>query len=106
MGFTGLSTCETLLVAVTKHIFYFSPKIYFALIQIFFGISGDSPTTKRNSTWTDTLKRDLLVDYDKFVRPVDHGSTTKVHIFLTVKHVDVDEQKGIMSVFGWIKMVK
>lgn len=58
-----------------------------------------------NSTWTDTLKRDLLMTYDKFARPAQHYNKTEVAVTLTIRHVDLEEDKSIFSVYGWISMV-
>ncbi|KAF4524650.1 hypothetical protein B566_EDAN013759 [Ephemera danica] len=54
-----------------------------------------------NATWTDRLKRDLMLSsltekgYDKFARPAQHTNTTVVTIDLNLKHIDlfwVDEK--------------
>ncbi|XP_068085344.1 uncharacterized protein [Anabrus simplex] len=58
-----------------------------------------------NETWTDKLKRHLLTHYDKFARPAQHnGNTTVVNIHMTLRHVDLDELKAIMTVHAWVKM--
>lgn len=87
---------------------YLYPCAIFLGLYLLTPVSADTTSNQTkplwNSTWSDVLKRDLLVNYDKFVRPADHDSTTQVNVSLTVKHIDLDEEKGIMSVFGWIKM--
>lgn len=58
-----------------------------------------------NFTATDTLKRDLLLNYDKFARPEHHSHATKVGIKLTIRHIDLDETKSTMTTHSWIKLV-
>lgn len=58
-----------------------------------------------NATWTDLLKRDLLMTYDKFARPVEHFNTTTVVLAIIFKHFDVDEQKSIFGVHCWTRWV-
>lgn len=43
--------------------------------------------------------------YDKFARPSQHYNTTEVAVRLTIRHVDLEEDKSIFSVYGWISMV-
>ncbi|XP_046387407.1 acetylcholine receptor subunit alpha-like 1 [Ischnura elegans] len=57
-----------------------------------------------NATWTDRLKKDLLTSYDKFVRPAEHTNVTVVSIDLTLRHVEMDELKAMMTVYCWVKM--
>ncbi|PSN48328.1 hypothetical protein C0J52_03410 [Blattella germanica] len=40
-----------------------------------------------NATWTDRLKRDLLLNYDKFARPAQHTNTTTVRLGMTFRHI-------------------
>ncbi|GAB0093407.1 neuronal acetylcholine receptor subunit alpha-4 [Sergentomyia squamirostris] len=56
-----------------------------------------------NATWTDNLKRDLFMNYDKFARPSEYYNTTNIDIGLTLIHLDVDEMKSTMTMYGWIK---
>ncbi|XP_055919837.1 neuronal acetylcholine receptor subunit beta-3 [Eupeodes corollae] len=58
-----------------------------------------------NTTANDILKRDLFVNYNKFAQPLKNGNPTSVGIGLEVRHIDIDELKGKMTVYGWIKMV-
>ncbi|XP_055837683.1 neuronal acetylcholine receptor subunit alpha-5-like [Episyrphus balteatus] len=57
-----------------------------------------------NSTFNDNLKRDLFVNYNKFALPMFNNKPTDVKIGLTVRHVDIDELKGKITVYGWIRM--
>nr|QQH14667.1 nicotinic acetylcholine receptor alpha 9 subunit [Blattella germanica] len=57
-----------------------------------------------NATWTDRLKRDLLLNYDKFARPAQHTNTTTVRLGMTFRHIALDELKAIMTVQGWTRM--
>lgn len=58
-----------------------------------------------NATWTDKLKKDLLVAYDKYARPANHFNTTRVNLTLTITHVDIDEKRSMFSTNAWLKMV-
>lgn len=58
-----------------------------------------------NETYTDTLKRDLLMSYDKFARPMQHYNTTKVTIGLRIKHVEFDVGASTFTVYSWFSMV-
>lgn len=52
---------------------------------------------------TDILKRDLFQTYDRFARP--NENVTNVELKLTIRHIDIDEDKSVLSTFGWLKMV-
>lgn len=58
-----------------------------------------------NDTWTDILKRDLLMTYDKYARPSQPDEKTSVETSLSLHHIAIDEDKFIFSAFGWLKMV-
>ncbi|KAK9507922.1 hypothetical protein O3M35_007682 [Rhynocoris fuscipes] len=57
-----------------------------------------------NATFTDLLKRDLLHTYDKFARPTQHTKTTVVLIDLVIKHIDLDDEKGVLTVNTWVQL--
>ncbi|XP_030767239.1 acetylcholine receptor subunit alpha-type acr-16-like isoform X2 [Sitophilus oryzae] len=57
-----------------------------------------------NSTHTDQLRRDLLLNYDKFARPAQHYNVTRVKLGLTIRHVEVNEFKSTLTVYSWFKM--
>lgn len=63
------------------------------------------PAGAWNATWTDRLKRDLLVNYDKFARPAQHTNTTTMKLGISFRHIAVDELHSTMTVHGWMKMV-
>jgi len=48
-----------------------------------------------NQTWTDRLKQDLFVKYDKFARPTQHFNTTMVKFGITLLYVDVVSIRNI-----------
>ncbi|XP_014488379.1 PREDICTED: acetylcholine receptor subunit alpha-type acr-16-like [Dinoponera quadriceps] len=54
-----------------------------------------------NETWTDRLKQDLFVKYDKFSRPMQHYNTTVVSFDIAILYVDVDEFKSSVTINGW-----
>ncbi|XP_015515817.2 acetylcholine receptor subunit alpha-like 2 isoform X1 [Neodiprion lecontei] len=57
-----------------------------------------------NETWTDHLRKDLLLNYDKFARPAQHFNTTTVTIDITIRHVTIEDLKSMMTVYAWVKM--
>ena len=73
-------------------------------LSLFFYILAQKPSWNINNT--DILKRDILMSYDKFVRPNPSLNITNVEVRLSVRHIDVDEDKSIVTVFGWFKMVR
>ncbi|XP_035908825.1 5-hydroxytryptamine receptor 3A-like isoform X1 [Anopheles stephensi] len=54
-------------------------------------------------TWTDTLKKDLLKGYDPSIRPSQHYNVTTVETAITITHVEINEIKSTLSVYGWMK---
>lgn len=58
-----------------------------------------------SATGTDRLKRDLLKNYDKFARPAENNATTPCTIGLTIRHIDVDETRSIMTLYSWVRLV-
>lgn len=50
-----------------------------------------------NQTWTDRLKQDLFVKYDKFARPTQHFNTTVVKFDITLLYVDVASMRDITT---------
>lgn len=87
---------------------FFNPQYHFRSKR-HLGKADPPPNAKEinpkwNSTWTDKLKKALLLNYDKFARPAQHGNTTSVTLDPTVHHVELDETRSIMTVHGWIKM--
>lgn len=63
--------------------------------------SGTERSPVWNQTWTDRLKQDLFVKYDKFARPTQHFNTTVVKFDITLLYVDVDDFKSTITVNGW-----
>lgn len=71
-------------------------------------LNGSKEPTARapwNATYTDSLKRSLLVGYDKFARPSHHNLATNVSMGISIYHVELDDLTGVMTVHGWIKLV-
>ncbi|XP_053677447.1 neuronal acetylcholine receptor subunit eat-2-like isoform X1 [Anopheles nili] len=61
---------------------------------------GAAPWTP---TWADTLKKDLLKGYDPSIRPSQHYNVTTVEARITITHVEINEIKSTLSVYGWMK---
>lgn len=59
-----------------------------------------------NSTYTDKLRQDLLLNYDKFARPAQPDEQITVRFGFTVRHVDVNEMKSTFTVHCWLRMVR
>ncbi|XP_029663463.1 acetylcholine receptor subunit alpha-type acr-16-like [Formica exsecta] len=84
-----------------------SSTIYSAITLILFNnvvlyASGTPERTPMwNQTWTDRLKQDLFVKYDKFARPTQHFNTTVVNFDITILYVDVDDFKSTITINGW-----
>lgn len=58
-----------------------------------------------SATYTDLLKRDLFKGYDKFARPAEPNATTNCTLGFTIRHIEINEQRSIMTLFGWVRMV-
>lgn len=58
-----------------------------------------------NSTYSDKLRHDLFLNYDKFARPSQHYNKTKVYFGLTIGHLEVNEFKSTLTLFGYAQMV-
>ncbi|XP_044749478.1 neuronal acetylcholine receptor subunit alpha-5-like [Coccinella septempunctata] len=57
-----------------------------------------------NATYTDKLRQDLLLNYDKFARPMQHYNTTLVRFGLALRHFEVNEFKSQLTVYTWVRM--
>lgn len=57
-----------------------------------------------NATKADKLKRELLLNYDKFTRPNQNENATVVYFDPSINHIEMDEERGIISVHCWVKM--
>ncbi|XP_011493035.2 neuronal acetylcholine receptor subunit alpha-5 isoform X1 [Aedes aegypti] len=66
--------------------------------------TSDSNKPATTQTWIDKLKKDLLANYDRNVRPTQHYNVTHLDLKMTIRHVDIDEENSIFSVYGWVKM--
>ncbi|XP_011865912.1 PREDICTED: acetylcholine receptor subunit alpha-L1-like [Vollenhovia emeryi] len=73
--------------------------ILFSNIVLYASSTERSPVW--NQTWTDRLKQDLFIKYDKFARPTQHFNTTLVKFDITLLYVDVDDFKSTITVNGW-----
>uniref|UniRef100_A0A1B6CAN8 Neurotransmitter-gated ion-channel ligand-binding domain-containing protein n=1 Tax=Clastoptera arizonana TaxID=38151 RepID=A0A1B6CAN8_9HEMI len=54
-----------------------------------------------NDTWTDKLKHDLLLKYDKLARPAQHFNSTHVQMDFTIRHISMDEKKSLVTINAW-----
>ncbi|XP_043471113.1 acetylcholine receptor subunit alpha-like 1 isoform X1 [Leptopilina heterotoma] len=85
---------------VTFLIFFAS----FTLIDYDVHAAGSIYTPFWNDTWTDKLKRDLLVKYDKFARPAHHFNSTVVTLDIEIHHVSLDDMQSVLSVHCFLRM--
>ncbi|XP_011630950.1 neuronal acetylcholine receptor subunit alpha-6-like [Pogonomyrmex barbatus] len=58
-----------------------------------------------NYTWTDRLKQDLFVKYDKFARPTQHFNTTVVNFDIALLYININDFKSTITVNGWASHV-
>ncbi|XP_058168530.1 neuronal acetylcholine receptor subunit eat-2-like [Anopheles ziemanni] len=71
-----------------------------AIVQVSAQSDGGQKWTP---TWADRLKKDLLKDYDPSLRPSQHYNVTTVETSITITHVEINEIKSTLSVYGWMK---
>ncbi|XP_011167165.1 acetylcholine receptor subunit alpha-type acr-16 [Solenopsis invicta] len=57
-----------------------------------------------NQTWTDRLKQDLFVKYDKFARPTEYFNTTGTKFGITPLFINVDDFKYTVTVTGMVRL--
>lgn len=79
------------------------PSLFTSNKKTFFTDIGPKPIW--NSTATDKLKHDLLLNYDKFARPAQHFNTTTVTIGLSIRHFDLNEEKSILTTNALFSLV-
>lgn len=72
-------------------------------IQFFVPEIGPKPIW--NATFTDKLRQDLLLNYDKFARPTQHYNKTTVKFEVTIRHLELNEFKSTMTMHSWTKLV-
>ncbi|XP_058817102.1 acetylcholine receptor subunit alpha-like 1 isoform X2 [Topomyia yanbarensis] len=78
--------------------------VIFCLVQFCYTEDPSDFKPIVSQTWADKLKKDLLANYDRNIRPAQHYNVTNVDIKMTITHVDIDEETSIFSVYGWVKM--
>lgn len=66
-------------------------------------VAQSDVTSKWTPTWSDKLKKDLLKDYDPSIRPSQHYNVTIVEASITITHVEINEIKSTLSIYGWMK---
>ncbi|XP_020290706.1 neuronal acetylcholine receptor subunit alpha-3-like [Pseudomyrmex gracilis] len=74
---------------------------FFNNIVLYVSSASERSSSMWNQTWTDRLKQDLFVKYDKFARPTQHYNTTTVGFDITILYVDVNDFKSTVTVNGW-----
>ncbi|XP_011167167.2 uncharacterized protein LOC105201028 [Solenopsis invicta] len=57
-----------------------------------------------NQTWTDKLKQDLFVKYDKYARPTEHFNATVVKFGITPFYFDVNDFESTVTVTAWVRL--
>uniref|UniRef100_A0A182Q8W3 Neurotransmitter-gated ion-channel ligand-binding domain-containing protein n=1 Tax=Anopheles farauti TaxID=69004 RepID=A0A182Q8W3_9DIPT len=77
----------------------------FVLAAVVLGQVGaqSERATAWTPTWADTLKKDLLRGYDASIRPSQHYNVTTVETGITITHVEINEIKSTLSLYGWMK---
>lgn len=59
-----------------------------------------------NATFTDKLRHDLLLNYDKFARPAQHYNVTSLQFSVRFRHFDTNEFKSTINAYCWLQMVR
>uniref|UniRef100_A0A182VID4 Neurotransmitter-gated ion-channel ligand-binding domain-containing protein n=1 Tax=Anopheles merus TaxID=30066 RepID=A0A182VID4_ANOME len=77
----------------------------FALVTVALGqvVAQSEGAAVWAPTWAETLKKDLLKGYDPSIRPSQHYNVTTVETGITITHVEINEIKSTLSVYGWMK---
>ncbi|XP_039452807.1 acetylcholine receptor subunit alpha-like 1 isoform X2 [Culex pipiens pallens] len=76
-----------------------------ALCLVGLCVADDAPPVKASTaTWADKLKKDLLLNYDRNLRPTQYYNVTNIEVNMEIRHVDIDEDNSIFTVSGWLKM--
>ncbi|KAB0791322.1 hypothetical protein PPYR_03122 [Photinus pyralis] len=57
-----------------------------------------------NETHVDRLKKDLLQNYDRFLRPEHSNDPTQLKIALTILHLEIDEAKSTIMLDSWLTL--
>ncbi|XP_060531973.1 acetylcholine receptor subunit alpha-type acr-16-like [Cylas formicarius] len=73
-------------------------------VQCGFMTTKIGPQPIWNSTFTDKLRRDLLLNYDKFARPAQHYNTTRVKLGMSIRHIELNEFKSTLTVHSWFRL--
>nr|CAH7738580.1 unnamed protein product [Callosobruchus chinensis] len=74
--------------------------VFQTVVEAGFTTTKISPRPIWNSTDTDKLRKDLLLNYDKFARPAQHFNATAVRFGLSILHVEANEFKSTFTVFS------
>ncbi|CAG9858582.1 unnamed protein product [Phyllotreta striolata] len=74
-------------------------------IQSGFTTTKVGPQPLWNATYTDKLRHDLLLNYDKFARPAQHYNKTTVQLGIDIRHLEFNEFKSTLMVFAWLRLI-
>nr|CAI5817620.1 unnamed protein product [Callosobruchus analis] len=74
--------------------------VFQTVVEAGFTTTKISPRPIWNSTDTDKLRKDLLLNYDKFARPAQHFNATAVRFGLSILHVEANEFKSTFTVYS------
>ncbi|CAH1173693.1 unnamed protein product [Phaedon cochleariae] len=77
----------------------------FGTVESGFTTTKIGPQPIWNSTYTDKLRHDLLLNYDKFSRPAQHYNKTTVQFGMSIRHIDMNEFKSTLTVHCWLRLV-
>ncbi|KAF5272064.1 hypothetical protein FQR65_LT05046 [Abscondita terminalis] len=76
--------------------------IVFVKSQGTFKTTTTGPKPIWNDTHLDKLKKDLLLNYDRYVRPENYENHTNIHMSLTVMRLETDEARSVVDIDAWI----
>ncbi|KAF2899333.1 hypothetical protein ILUMI_06838 [Ignelater luminosus] len=67
-------------------------------------LSEIGPKPIWNETHLDKLKRDLLMNYDKYARPEHHEDPTNLNVAISIFHIETDEARSTIDVLCWFRL--
>ncbi|XP_050510436.1 acetylcholine receptor subunit alpha-L1-like [Diabrotica virgifera virgifera] len=85
-------------------IFLYSVVYFLGCVHSKFTTTKIGPQPIWNATFTDKLRQDLLLNYDKFSRPAQHYNVTTVKFGMGIRHLEFNELKSSLTVYAWLRM--
>ncbi|CAH1114337.1 unnamed protein product [Psylliodes chrysocephalus] len=93
------------MISANVHLLFYIIFLISAHVKSGFTTTKMGPQPLWNATYTDKLRHDLLLNYDKFARPAQHFNKTTVQLGLEIRHVEFNEFKSMLTAFAWLRLV-